>query len=63
MSLYDPVEIENWLVVDTMQKLDFLEHRRFMRELDKIADVLDAVPVQAWEVKVSKCFKIDKVWV
>jgi hypothetical protein len=60
---YDPVAIENWLEVDCMRKLDAMEHRRFMGELDKIAEVLDAVPIQAWEVKVSRRIKIDKFWV
>lgn len=63
MDFFDPVAIENWLEVDTMQKLDLIEHRRFMRELDKVGQVLDAVPVQAWETKVSKRIRIDKFWV
>jgi len=62
-ELFDPVEIERWQERDTMRKLDLMEHRRFMGELEKIADVLDAVPVQLWETKVSRRIKIDKVWV
>ena len=63
MDLFDPVEIERWLEVQTMCKLDVIEHRRFMRELDKIADVLDTVDLQPWEVRVSKCLKFKRAWV
>tara|TARA_B110000858_G_C17619906_1_gene388484 strand:+ start:185 stop:451 length:267 start_codon:yes stop_codon:yes gene_type:complete len=62
-ELFDPVAIERWLERDTMRKLDLIEHRRFMRELDKVGQVLDAVEVQAWETKVSKRIRIDKFWV
>ena len=62
MDFFDPVAIENWLEVDSMRKLDLMEHRRFMGELEKIA-VLDTVPVQAWETKVSKCLKYKRAWV
>jgi hypothetical protein len=58
----NPVEIERWLEVDCMRKLDLMEHRRFLRELDKIA-LLDAVPVQPWEVKVSRRIKFKRAWV
>lgn len=62
-EFFDPVEIERWLEVDTMRKLDLMEHRRFMGELEKIAEVLDAVALQPWEVKASKRIKVDKIWV
>ena len=63
MDSFDhPVAIENWLEVDTMRKLDLMEHRRFLRELDKIA-LLDTVALQLWETKVSRILKIHKVWV
>ena len=61
--LYDPVEIERWLERDTMRKLDLHEHWRIMGELDKIADVLDTVPIQPWEMKVSRRLKVKTFWV
>ena len=63
MDLFDPVSIERWLEVQTMWKLDLMEHRRFMGELEKIAHVLDTVPLQLWEMKVCRRLKIDKAWV
>ena len=62
MDFFDPVEIERWLEVDTMCKLDAMEHRRFLRELDKIA-LLDTVDLQPWEVNASRRIKVHKVWV
>ena len=62
MSLFDPVEIERWLVADTMRKLDLMEHKRFMRELEKIA-LLDTVALQLWETKVCKSLQLKRAWV
>lgn len=59
----EAVEIENYLNKLTMERLDVLEHKRFMSAMQPMAKILDNVRVQPWEVKVSQCLTLERVWV